>query len=162
FAVGVRVASADVGADLVAQLGDTLGGGVAVAALVDGDVGGGLDRRGHVELGLADAEVDRVLEAAGQVEDLADSRHLDVTHAVGDPAFGGHRQDSRCGGGRTGMFYGAPEGRARSAASAGPALAAKRRFQRTLPWRYSWSRKSVCSWAAWWKALRSPMEMRPR
>ena len=43
---------------------------------------------GTSKVRLADAEVDRVFETAGQLEDLADARHLDGPHAVGDPAVG--------------------------------------------------------------------------
>ena len=86
LAIGVSVGLADIGQNLGPQLRNALGDGVGVVALVDGGTGGGLDRLGHVEVRLADAQVDGVLEAASQLENLADARRLDMLHAVGDPA----------------------------------------------------------------------------
>src|SRR5438045_632589 len=61
IAVGVRIAPTDVGQDLVAQLGDAGVDGVGIGAAVDGVLGSGLHRLGHVEVGDADAEIDGVL-----------------------------------------------------------------------------------------------------
>jgi len=66
------------------QLGGALGLGVLVPPVADG-----LDRAvlygfGHVEIGLADGQVDRVLQLGGQVEDLAYARGVEQTHAIGD------------------------------------------------------------------------------
>ena len=55
------------------QLGNALANGVGVVAAVDGSLGCGLDRLGNVEMRLADAQVDRVLQAAGQLENLTDA-----------------------------------------------------------------------------------------
>ena len=73
--IGILLANA--GQELFAQRQDALRDGVGVLILVDGTLGGFLDRRRHREVGLADAEVDRVLEGGAQFEDLADAGSID-------------------------------------------------------------------------------------
>ena len=68
-----------------AKLGHALGLGVGVEPALDGLDGGELGGGGHVEVGQADREVDRVLHGPGHVERLADARGVDVPHPVGDP-----------------------------------------------------------------------------
>ncbi len=85
LAVGVAELGVDGGLDLAPKLGDALGDGVGVEAVLDGVDRGGLDGSGDVEVGQADREVDRVLHGLGHVERLADARSVDVLHPVGDP-----------------------------------------------------------------------------
>ena len=77
------------GLQLLAQHGHALRQGVAVLAALDGVDGRLADRLGHVEVGLADREVDRVLQLRRQVEHLADARGVEQSGAVGKPV-GGH------------------------------------------------------------------------
>ncbi|MGC3990072.1 MAG: hypothetical protein QM796_10415 [Chthoniobacteraceae bacterium] len=103
---------ADVAAVLFRQVGpqafaerrDALRGRVAVLAVADGVDGDGLGGVGHVEVGQADREVDRVGHLCGEVEDLADAAGVDGVGAVGDEGTGGHddprRQDVRTTNGR--------------------------------------------------------------
>ena len=48
-----------------------------------------LDRLRHVEVGLADRQVDRILHLRGQVEDLANAAGVEGTGAVGEEGHGG-------------------------------------------------------------------------
>ncbi len=87
IALGMSVTVPHLGENLAAQFGDALGHRVGVFPTADGLDGGGLDRFGHVKVRHADAEVDRILEAAGQVEDLADAGDLDGMHTLGNPVI---------------------------------------------------------------------------
>ena len=62
----------------LAQRGDALGLRVAVVAGADRFDRGVLGDVGHVEIGQADREVDRVLHLGREVEDLADARGVDA------------------------------------------------------------------------------------
>jgi hypothetical protein len=72
---------------LTVQRGVALSDEVAVGAASERGLGGGFDGPGHIEMRLADAQVDRVFETLGQLEYLANSRSLDVPHPVGNPAI---------------------------------------------------------------------------
>jgi hypothetical protein len=75
------------GADALAQLGDPLGQRVLVEAGVEPVFRLGLDGIRHVEIRLADAEVDGGLELLGQVEHLADAGGVERAHAFGEPCL---------------------------------------------------------------------------
>src|SRR5437588_12965407 len=83
----MSVFSANAVLELGAQLRNALGHRVGIMALVNGGMSGGLDRLGHVEVRLADAQVDGVLDTPGQFEDFADARRLNVVHPGGYPAI---------------------------------------------------------------------------
>src|SRR5208282_4687112 len=53
----------------------------------DGRTGRRLDRFGHVEMGLSDAQVDRVFQAPGQVEHLANPGQFNRFRSLGDPVL---------------------------------------------------------------------------
>ena len=89
LAVVVAVLLLDLRLELFAQHGHALRQGVAVLAALDGVDRRPADRLGHVEVGLPDREVDRVLQLRAKVEDLADARGVEQTGAVGKP-MGGH------------------------------------------------------------------------
>ena len=70
LAVGVAELGVDGGLEPAAELGDALGDGVGVPPALDGLDRGGLDRVGHVEVGQADREVDRVVMALARSNTL--------------------------------------------------------------------------------------------
>ncbi len=74
--------------DGLVQLVQSLGDGVLVDALLDGVDGRLFDARRHVEVRLADGEVDRILEPAGQLEHATDARGLHRGDALGDMTLG--------------------------------------------------------------------------
>jgi hypothetical protein len=76
------------GLELGAQFGDALGLGVGVAVGADGGARGVLDLVGDREVGLADRQVDRVLERLGEVEDAADAAGVDAADAGGELGHG--------------------------------------------------------------------------
>ena len=83
----------DAGLELVAKGRQALGDGVGILTGLDGFDASVFDRLRHVEVGLADREVDRVLHLGRQVEHLADAAGIEGVGAVGE---GGHR--ARVGG----------------------------------------------------------------
>src|SRR5438552_608327 len=74
LAVGVMERGVDRGLELASELGDALGDGVGVPPVLDRGDRGGFDRVGHVEVGQADRQIDRILHGLGHVERLADAR----------------------------------------------------------------------------------------
>ena len=72
-AMRVLVALAYIGFDLGPQLGNTLRDRVGIVPGVNGGMRGCLDRRRHVKVRLADAQVDRVLQTARQFKDFANA-----------------------------------------------------------------------------------------
>ena len=73
-AVGLAQLILDLLLEPFAERGDALRGRVAIPAGIDGRLGGLAGSRRHLEVGLADREVDGVLEFRREVEDLADAR----------------------------------------------------------------------------------------
>ena len=73
-AVGLAQLFLDLLLQPFAERGDALCGRVAIPAGIDGRLGGLAGSRRHLEVGLADREVDGVLEFRREVEDLADAR----------------------------------------------------------------------------------------
>ena len=66
------------------ELGDSLGGGVAVFTFADGLDGAFLEDFGDIKIGLADGEVDGVFELGGEVKDFPDAGGVDLKGALGD------------------------------------------------------------------------------
>ena len=85
----------DLRLQLVAQRGHALRHRVGVLARAMASMRGVFDRLGHVEIGLADREVDRVLHLRGQVEDLADAAGIKSLRSFGKQAHGGKHQCER-------------------------------------------------------------------
>src|SRR5262249_11004623 len=69
----------------VAQGRDSRAGGVGILAPVDRVDGGLLDGLRHVEIRLANTQVDGILQSSTQLEYLANPRDLDGSHPLGDP-----------------------------------------------------------------------------
>ena len=86
-----RKSALDVGKQLVAQGRNARRDRVAVLALGHGFVGSSLDRRWHVEIGLANAKINGILQCPSHLKDLADPRGFDGAHTVSDPGWV-HRQ----------------------------------------------------------------------
>ena len=80
------IVPANVGLEMITQVatkrGDALRGGVTVAVTLHGINRRLLDFIGDRKVGLADREVDRVLQLGAQIEDAADARGIDGADAV--------------------------------------------------------------------------------
>ena len=75
-------------AEFLPQRGEALGDGIAVVSGLDGPDGSHPARLGHRKVGLSDAQVDRVLELPGEVENLANPGRFELSHPRSDPALG--------------------------------------------------------------------------
>jgi hypothetical protein len=71
-------------ANSVAKLLHSLSDGVAVETVTDAVYGHIFYLVRYVEVGLADAQVDRILKLGGEVEDFPDAGGVDHLHSVGN------------------------------------------------------------------------------